>query len=44
MSGAFRTDDWRSPGQTLAFTAGWYYMQGGGKTSIMMHVGKALSN
>ncbi|NER78900.1 MAG: hypothetical protein F6K42_04845, partial [Leptolyngbya sp. SIO1D8] len=22
MSGAFRTDDWRSPGQTLAFTAG----------------------
>ncbi len=27
MPGAFRVETWRSPGQTLAFTAGWYYVQ-----------------
>ena len=27
MPGALRVYDWRSPGQTLAFTAGWYYVQ-----------------
>lgn len=27
MSGALRVREWRSPGQTLAFTAGWYYVQ-----------------
>ena len=27
MPGAFRIHNWRSPGQTLAFTAGWYYVQ-----------------
>lgn len=25
--GAFKSNDWRSPGHTLAFTAGWYYVQ-----------------
>lgn len=27
MPGAFRASSWPSPGQTLAFTAGWYYVQ-----------------
>ncbi|MEL7316272.1 MAG: RNA methyltransferase, partial [Cyanobacteria bacterium J06559_3] len=27
VTGAFRIEAWRSPGQTLAFTAGWYYVQ-----------------
>ncbi|MDB9525720.1 NOL1/NOP2/sun family putative RNA methylase [Oscillatoria sp. CS-180] len=27
MPGAFRTDAWSTPGRTLAFTAGWYYVQ-----------------
>ncbi|MEO1095888.1 MAG: NOL1/NOP2/sun family putative RNA methylase [Cyanobacteria bacterium J06638_28] len=27
MPGAWRAREWRSPGQTLAFTAGWYYVQ-----------------
>jgi NOL1/NOP2/sun family putative RNA methylase len=27
MPGAYRAADWPSPGKTLAFTAGWYYVQ-----------------